>query len=54
MSRDPIDPMTQLQEGAAQLHELYRTYVDAGFTAQQAIYLVGHLLANVVRSAPDE
>lgn len=36
----PASPLTALAEGAAQLHELYRSYVEAGFTETQAMQLV--------------
>lgn len=35
---------TQLREGAIQTHEVFLEYVRAGFTEQQALYLVGCLL----------
>lgn len=42
--QQPDDPLTVLMEGAAQTHELFRAYVDAGFTEQQALYLVGQMM----------
>ncbi|MGI5274856.1 hypothetical protein ACQEUU_37385 [Nonomuraea sp. CA-218870] len=42
---EPEDPITQLAAGAAQLHELYASFVAAGFTESQALYLVGQALA---------
>lgn len=48
---EPSDPVTPLMEGAAQCHELYVTYREAGFTAEQSLYLVGQILAAVVRGA---
>ena len=44
MSPDPVDPMTVLREAAVQTHELFKTYLDAGFTEQQALYLVGQMI----------
>jgi hypothetical protein len=35
------DPMTALAEGAAQMHEMFLSYQQAGFTEQQALYLIG-------------
>lgn len=32
----PLPPFTELGAAAVSLHELYRTYVDAGFTESQA------------------
>ncbi|GAA2803056.1 hypothetical protein [Streptomyces showdoensis] len=37
---DPEDPITQLAAAAAQLHELYLAYVNAGFSELQAFELV--------------
>jgi hypothetical protein len=39
------DPITLLAAAAAQLHELYVSYVAAGFTEAQAFDLVKTLLA---------
>jgi hypothetical protein len=38
---EPQDPMTALAEGAAQMHEMFLAYQQAGFTEQQALYLTG-------------
>lgn len=47
-SESPADPMTQLAEGAAQGHELFMSYVDAGFTRQEALaILIGILTAHI-------
>lgn len=48
----PVDPFTQLASAAAQMHELFRTYQSAGFTAEQSLYLVGVMLAASMRQAP--
>lgn len=37
---EPRDPLTQLAEGAAQVHELFLAYVSAGFTRPEALHLV--------------
>jgi hypothetical protein len=39
-----IDPLTILAQMAVQLHELYLSYVAAGFSEAQALYLVGKLI----------
>lgn len=39
-----MDEITELRAAAQQLHELYTEYVRAGFTEQQALYLVGRLI----------
>lgn len=41
---EPEDPITSLAEAAVSLHELFQAYVDAGFTEQQALYLVGRII----------
>lgn len=47
-------PITPLAEGAAQAHELFQSYVDAGFTRQEALYLIGQMLtAAIQREKPD-
>jgi hypothetical protein len=42
---EPEDPITQLAAAAAQLHELYASYIEAGFTEPQAFDLVKTILA---------
>jgi hypothetical protein len=44
------DPMTAMAEGAAQLHEMYTAYMDAGFTEQRAFDLVSQFLATFLDS----
>ena len=46
---EPEDPITQLAEGAASAHELFTAYVAAGFTENQALYLVGQLITAAMR-----
>ena len=36
----PTDPITGLTEAAVQLHELYESFVEAGFTGPQAMQMV--------------
>jgi hypothetical protein len=36
----PQDPITDLAAGAAQCHELFVSYVEAGFTEAQALQIV--------------
>ncbi|WP_289009138.1 hypothetical protein [uncultured Thermomonospora sp.] len=41
MSSDmPQDPFTELAKAAIQLHELFKAFLDAGFTEPQAMQLV--------------
>jgi len=46
---EPISPLTELAAGAVQMHELFRAWVDAGFTEQQAMQLLCSMLAANVR-----
>ena len=48
----PADPLHPLLANAVQLHELMTSYVEAGFTAEQAVYLTGVILATMLRQAP--
>ncbi|MEU1800853.1 hypothetical protein [Streptomyces sp. NPDC019937] len=41
---DPTDPITALAQASAQLHELFESYVTAGFTEHQALELLKALL----------
>lgn len=41
---EPDDPITELRQGAAMLHEMFMEYITAGFSEQQALYLCGKLL----------
>ena len=52
---EPQEPMTVLMEGAANMHETFTAYVGAGFTLEQALYLVGQMLREMVRlgNSPD-
>lgn len=41
MSDDlPQDPLSALAQAAAQIHELFTAYVNAGFTRPEALQLV--------------
>lgn len=37
---DNVPDITPLQQGAAAMHELYKTFVQEGFTPDQAIQLI--------------
>lgn len=41
---DPEDSITELAAGAAQLHEVYLAYLNAGFTEPQAFELTKAIL----------
>lgn len=40
MNELPTDPVSALKEGAIQMHELYLSWVDSGFTEEQAFSLL--------------
>ena len=40
MPDEPEDPITLLAEGAAQVHELFMAYVNAGFGRAEALQIV--------------
>ena len=44
------DPVTPLAAAAATAHELYLSLVAATFTEQQALYLIGQILAATQRA----
>ncbi len=46
---EPTDPITQLGEAAAQSHELFTSYLNAGFSESQALYLVGQIITSAIR-----
>jgi hypothetical protein len=33
-----------MAEAAAELHEIFTAYIAAGFTEQQALYLIAHIV----------
>lgn len=49
----PADPVTSLAEGAAQLHELFVAYLNAGFTESQALYLLGQIIQAGIQAGGD-
>lgn len=38
---NPVEPLTELVESTVQQHEMFLAYQQAGFTENQALYLVG-------------
>ncbi|MEU6725485.1 hypothetical protein ABZ917_17400 [Nonomuraea wenchangensis] len=48
---DPEDPITQLAAAAVSLHELYTSFIAAGFSESQALYLVGQALTTSIGRA---
>lgn len=45
MPDNPQPPLTELAAAAVQQHELYRSWVDAGFTEDQALDLLKTIIA---------
>lgn len=45
----PADPFSALSEGAAQVHELFTSYVHAGFTRAEALKIVIAMVTAHVR-----
>jgi len=39
-----LEPFTNLLEAAVAMHEMYVTYVEAGFEKDEALYLVAQIL----------
>jgi len=50
----PDDPITPLAELAGDLHEMYLEFVRAGFSKQQAIYLLGVQVSANIRNQGGE
>lgn len=48
----PADPISGLAAGAAAVHELFLSYVTAGFSADQALYLTGVCVSTAMRGSP--
>lgn len=47
----PDSPMTALAEGAAQIHEMYAAYMDAGFPEERAFDLVRTIMLHYLEEA---
>ncbi|MCF8605127.1 hypothetical protein L5I01_17370 [Gordonia sp. HY442] len=47
-----VDPITELAALANQMHELYRAYVDAGFTEAEALELIKHQITIAATNPP--
>jgi hypothetical protein len=48
----PVNPLTALSEAAAQLHELFHAYLEAGFTEKQALYLTACIACGGPKEQP--
>jgi hypothetical protein len=40
----PLDPITALASGAIAMRETFLSYLAAGFTEEQGLYLIGQLM----------
>lgn len=50
----PADPMTAMAEGASSTHELYLSYLGAGFTPEQAMYMTAKVITAFIRQTPGD
>lgn len=50
----PPDPVTPVQGSAASIHELFESWVTAGFTRNEALWLTGLILVNGARGTMPE
>jgi hypothetical protein len=48
----PPDPITVVAEMANSLHEIFKTYVSAGFSEAQAIYLAACFMCGGPKQPP--
>ena len=51
MDGEPKEPMTELMEAAASLHEMFKTLKESGFTDWQALRILGVMLAEQNRQS---
>lgn len=49
----PPSPITELAQAAAQMHELYSAWVEAGFTPDQSMQMICVVLAGAVGGKGD-
>lgn len=54
MASEPTDPITVLGSAAAQHHEIYLAYVEAGFRPDQAMQIITTMIAEIVRAGLDD
>ena len=53
MSNMPKDPIGPMQEAFSQLHEIFLSFQDSGFTEQQALYLCGQMMRGSMNPGTD-
>lgn len=44
----PDDPVSQLAEGAVQLHVLFNAWVQAGFSREEALHMITAILVEAM------
>lgn len=49
----PEDPMTELQAGAVNQHEMYLSWIEAGFTEDQAMDLLKAVIVSLIRAVSE-
>lgn len=55
MAQAPQDPITALDETSAAMHELYMSWLHAGFTPYEALQLlIGIMAAGIQKNQGDE
>lgn len=54
MSVHPNDPITALAAAAASTHEMFRAYLEAGFSESQALYLTAACITASIRPTPPQ
>jgi len=50
----PADPLTAMAEAAVALHEVFKSYVKAGFTEAQALTLVAAMVTAQMQGGSSE
>lgn len=46
------DPLTELQTAVAQQHELFVSYIEAGFTRDEALDIIKTIVVEAMRQDP--
>jgi hypothetical protein len=44
MSDEPVEPMAPLAESAVGIHEMFESFVEGGFTREEAIQLIAEIV----------
>lgn len=50
---EPEDPFSELSQATVSQHEMYLSWVDAGFTPAQAMELLKVVVAEIIRGVTD-